>query len=668
MKIQGKLITLLTLACSALLFGGPSLAETPARPGLALRSAVDAERAGRSAEAAAAFESVAATWSVIGDHAWRLAAEAWLAAGDADRALGAARKILVAVPDSPLDTEAARLEAEAQLARGDDVAALEAYQRAHASADTTDERRPLRAALAQLYEATGQPEAARKNWMILWRQVPGTPEDELAIEALARLEATGFPAPVASEWAQRAESLLEARDPKGAVTAYDHSIAAERRPKALPVLARARAFALFHAREYPEALEAFESLEADPEVRLYRARSLARTGALQRSIAAFEAVAKGNSAAAWRARFLVATLLDDEPETLERAVAHYTVVSEGSPVSYDRRRAAWRLAWSKRTTGDLAAAATAFDQLAKGNPISALRPRYWAALSRAELDADAPGPRTEFVEIARRYPLSYYGWRAAERAGPSEIVRPEPARLSLGQERLGGPPIERIRILVEAGLLDAAGEEGVRLEGRARTLADKLLLADLAQTAGRPDRASALAVIGNEVVLARGPAPGQERLWWNAWPRPWSADVEGRAQAEGIEPSLVWAVMREESGFRHAVVSPAGAHGLLQLMPKTAERLAPELGSPGALPRSLHDPALNIRFGAHLLGRLTAQFGTRLSAVIAGYNAGEGPVASWLEESPQLSDDEWIESISYDETRAYVRRVLRSVQAYRALY
>ncbi|MDH3685444.1 MAG: transglycosylase SLT domain-containing protein [Myxococcales bacterium] len=668
MKIWRQLNASVTLACGALLFGGPSLAEATARPGLALRAAVDAQREGRVAEAAASFESVAATWPIVGDHAWRLASEAWLATGDGDRALAAARKILVAVPDSPLDSEAARLEAEAQLAQGDRAAALEAYQRAHASADTTDERRPLRAAIAQIHEALGQPEAARNHWMILWRQVPGTPEDELAIEALTRLEAAGFPAPAASEWALRAQSLIEARDPKGAVFAYEQAIASETRAKALPALARARAFALFHAREYPAALEAFESLEADPEVRLYRARSLARTGALKPSIDAFEAVAQGNSAPAWRARFLVATLLDDEPETLDRAMAHYTAVSGGSPVSNDRRSAAWRLAWLKRSTGDLAAAATAFEQLATGNPIAALRPRYWAARTRADLDAEAPEPRAEFLDIARRYPLSYYGWRAAERVGPSEVVRPEPARLSLGQERLGGAPIERIRILIEAGLLPAAGAEGVRLEGRARTLADDLLLADLAQASGRPDRASALAVIGNEVVLARGPAPGQERLWWNAWPRPWRENVEGRAQAEGIEPSLVWAVMREESGFRHAVVSPAGAHGLLQLMPETAERLAPELGSPGALPRSLHDPALNIRFGAHLLGRLTAQFGPRLSAVIAGYNAGEGPVAAWLKERPQQPDDEWIESISYDETRAYLRRVLRSVHAYRALY
>jgi len=225
-----------------------------------------------------------------------------------------------------------------------------------------------------------------------------------------------------------------------------------------------------------------------------------------------------------------------------------------------------------------------------------------------------------------------------------------------------------VSILVEAGLTEAAGDEVVRLESRARTLADRLLLASLAEEAGRPDRARVLAARGNEVELARGPAPGLEQLWWHAWPRPWQPEVEGASNGEGVDPELVWAVMREESGFRSAVVSPAGAHGLLQLMPATAERLAPELGSPGPLPRSLHDPVINIRFGTHLLGTLGARFGARRSAAIGGYNAGAAVVERWLAERPQLPDDEWVESIPYDETRGYVRRVLRSFQAYRVLY
>ena len=557
------------LACAVLLLAS-AVGAADERPGLALRAALAEDAAGRHADAATAFEEVARRWPVIGDHALQLAAEAWLDAGQADRALQAALRVPREHPQSPLLAEAMRVEAEAHLARGEPTPAIDAYRRAHVIAETTEERRVLRAALAQTLEDAGQLESAHENWLVLWRQVPGTPEDERAVAALARLEAAGLPAPAAGEWAHRARSLAEAHDAAGAVAAFDRALTAGVPERMQKQLERERAFSLFRAREYPRALAAFEALGPDPEARLYRARSLARSGKQEKSIEAFEEVGLGRSREAWRARFLVATLLDDAPETRARAVGHYAAVAQHSPDSGDRESAAWRLAWLEYIEGRLAEAAASFDRLASGDPIAALRPRYWAARTRAELDPAAAAPRTEFVEMARRYPLTYYGWRAASHVEGSPTQHPEPATLARGQQRLGGAPVARVRILIEAGLPGAAGDEVVRLEGRARTLADRLLLAGLAEDAERPDRARVLAALGNEVALARGPAPGLEELWWRAWPRPWQAQVEGAAGTEGVEPELVWAVMREESGFRSAVVSPAGAHGLLQLMPETA--------------------------------------------------------------------------------------------------
>ena len=325
--------------------------------------------------------------------------------------------------------------------------------------------------------------------------------------------------PSAAAWAQRAESLAEAHDPERAVAAYDRALAGELPERMQNELARARAFALFRARDYPKALEAFEALGPDPEARLYRARSLARSGATEQSIQAFEEVGQGRSRHAWKARFLAATLLDDVPETRDRAAVHYAAVAKHSPDSRERRNAAWRFAWLLRTEGELARAADAFERLAQGDSLEALGPRYWAARTRAELQPEAPGPRRELVELARRFPLTYYGWRAANVVGDTDLGSPEPASLQLGQQRLGGAPVARVKILVEAGLLDAAGSETIRLESRARTLADKLLLCGLAETAGRPDRASALAVQGHQLELARGRAPGLERLWRHAWPQ-----------------------------------------------------------------------------------------------------------------------------------------------------
>jgi soluble lytic murein transglycosylase len=135
-----------------------------------------------------------------------------------------------------------------------------------------------------------------------------------------------------------------------------------------------------------------------------------------------------------------------------------------------------------------------------------------------------------------------------------------------------------------------------------------------------------------------------------------------------VEPALVFAIMREESGYRAHVVSPSGARGLLQIMIPTGTRLAARMGHPGFSADDLFDPSTNIKLGAHYLGELKSRFEGRLSASIASYNAGPEAVARWLGPDAPQEDDVWVESIPYDQTRGYVRRVMRSLHAYKVLY
>ena len=113
--------------------------------------------------------------------------------------------------------------------------------------------------------------------------------------------------------------------------------------------------------------------------------------------------------------------------------------------------------------------------------------------------------------------------------------------------------------------------------------------------------------------------------------------------------------MREESGYRPAVVSTVGARGLLQIMPETGERLARDVGLPAFSAEDLFLPRINIRLGSTYLRQLLERFGGQKSAAIASYNAGPSAVARWLD--PSVEDDEWIEAIPYDQTRAYVKLV-----------
>jgi len=126
--------------------------------------------------------------------------------------------------------------------------------------------------------------------------------------------------------------------------------------------------------------------------------------------------------------------------------------------------------------------------------------------------------------------------------------------------------------------------------------------------------------------------------------------------------------MREESGYRPEVISVSGARGLLQLMPSTAEVVAADAGMAGISPAALFVPDVNIRLGTRYLSQLRRRFDGNPAAAIGSYNAGPHAVERWLGKRDGADDDEWVEAIPYDQTRAYVKRVLRSVHAYRVLY
>ena len=146
------------------------------------------------------------------------------------------------------------------------------------------------------------------------------------------------------------------------------------------------------------------------------------------------------------------------------------------------------------------------------------------------------------------------------------------------------------------------------------------------------------------------------------------------AMAEGdwpIPTELALAIARQESEFNPRAVSPAGARGLMQLMPGTAREVSDRLGVAFDLGRLTADPIYNARLGAaYLLRMLDAYDGSYLLAA-AAYNAGPGRVREWLEafgdpRGPDVDAVLWIESIPFEETRNYVMRVLESLHVYRA--
>jgi len=152
-----------------------------------------------------------------------------------------------------------------------------------------------------------------------------------------------------------------------------------------------------------------------------------------------------------------------------------------------------------------------------------------------------------------------------------------------------------------------------------------------------------------------------------ARPRAYADLVEGAAKKHGIDPNLLFAVMRVESIYNRRIVSYAGAVGLMQIMPTTGRRIALELGRPEYSVSDLLDPATNVEMAAWYLKSLIDRFDGRLPLAIASYNGGPHNVRIWMRQHhPDTPLDAFLERIPFSQTHRYVRRVLTHYAAYRA--
>lgn len=136
------------------------------------------------------------------------------------------------------------------------------------------------------------------------------------------------------------------------------------------------------------------------------------------------------------------------------------------------------------------------------------------------------------------------------------------------------------------------------------------------------------------------------------------SSLNNEAKKRGLHSSWVFAITRQESAFMADAKSPAGAMGLMQLMPATAKETARRFDIPLSNPNNVLIPSVNIKLGTAYLSQVYAQFNGNRVLATAAYNAGPGRVRQWLRGADHLPYDVWVENIPYDETRQYVQNVL----------
>ncbi|NNU79548.1 lytic transglycosylase domain-containing protein [Halovulum dunhuangense] len=306
---------------------------------------------------------------------------------------------------------------------------------------------------------------------------------------------------------------------------------------------------------------------------------------------------------------------------------------------------------------DPARAAQHFQRLqaAVETPISLGRAGYW--LGRAHEAAGSPDAARAAYAVGAQHQTTFYGQLAAERLGlqPDRSITARGTLPDWRSRSFAGSSVVRAAVL-----LNAAGDTNTALRfilhaQESLSEADSAALArfslDIGQTTGALRIAKRI-VRGGDV-----------------YPDAYYPVIE--LPRTSVAPEFALAVARQESELNPLAVSPVGARGLMQLMPRTAQKVAGDLGLEYSLGRLTADPGYNARLGTQYLAEMLGRYNGSYLLAAAAYNAGPGRVDQWLAELgdprlPGADPIDWIERIPFSETQNYVMRVLESMHVYRA--
>jgi soluble lytic murein transglycosylase len=285
---------------------------------------------------------------------------------------------------------------------------------------------------------------------------------------------------------------------------------------------------------------------------------------------------------------------------------------------------------------------------------------YWRARARlARAPAGAPGEEARTAARAALQaiadPLTFYGQLALEDLGgrplpPPDAAAPSAEELAAAQAH---PGLQRALRMIAIGLRP----EGVReWNFSLRGMAERELLAaaQLACTREVWDR-----------CINTSERTRTQLLLGQRYPTPFREEVSTAARAIGLDPALIYGLIRQESRFILDARSHVGASGLMQLMPATARWTARKVGLDWK-PELITDREVNLRLGTTYLKLVLDDFGGSLAMAAAAYNAGPSRPRRWRE-GAVLETAAWAEAIPFNETRDYVKKVLANATVYAAV-
>lgn len=363
----------------------------------------------------------------------------------------------------------------------------------------------------------------------------------------------------------------------------------------------------------------------------------------------------------------------EEKMDFQTAIDKFKLAQSQAPESSELfEKINWALAWNLRKQGKLADAVEMFRVAysASQNEFAKARFLYWQARTLHELKDTAPAEQV-FTQLIEQDPLGYYGL-LAHRALSRPIVFVKPKEKTSAPIKLTKNYLNEVefRWLISLGENDLArlmlDQTIDGLKKSEKTAFDEDLWTEIlglyAQTGDYQrlyERLGKLPAAQRQQILEHHP----ELLF----PQPFESQVTAAANRHAVPAELILAIMRQESSFNPRARSIADAFGLMQLLPSVASRMAGESKLKYEKAEDLFTPDINISLGAYHLKELQDRFKGQLILAIASYNASERAIRNWLTTHYRGDAVSFIEEIPYEETRGYVRLVIRNLIFYQLL-
>jgi soluble lytic murein transglycosylase len=668
----------------------------------------------RASEADAAMLRASEEYPELADYAVYLLADYHYSKARYSRAVALYQDVMEKYPRSSLAVQAAYHQGLALLASLSYLPAIDIFGKFLDDYPRSDLAPNAGIGLARALAAENQVDRAVLVYRDVWTRYAGTDADQEAEQALRELKTNGVPVNdfTTAELYERGRNLFRLNQYDKTVDTFRTLL--DREPSfagRADVLFRT-GVSLFYLAKRGDAAEVLEKMVRDyptdprtPEALYWLGKSYSKLGDWDRGALTFQKLLDRFPGSDWAddALFLTGNIYR-EADDIKKALHYYARLVDEYPDSTFADSAIWWRAWSSYTAGNYKKTEQTLQELVSRYPRSFLvnQARYWQGRA-SEKRGDLARAMGYYEKILEKGPYTYYGNRAAERKQQLEAAgmighaddsaEPEAhcVDVSCAEDLLSafetddGPPEwteetkqvlaadPSFRKTLELMQLDlkkeAAQELGTLQDAMPRKRGMVIGLSKAFFELGDYNRSLTL-ILRNYQRYLPAPAKGvTEDLWLLAYPQGYWETILSYSRKYGQDPLFIAAVIRAESQFSPSALSPAGARGLMQVMPATGERAARLIKLKGFDRGKLFDADTAINIGTWYIGQLMKRFKNDPFLVAAAYNAGPEAVTAWIAKNGyQGGQEAFVEAIPFAETRGYVKKVLRNYAEYKRIY